>query len=144
PQNRGMTAFFRQGRAIVVAILGIIGSGATVFPSGAAEIAISCGAVGIEFELCRSGAEAWARQSGHQVKVVTAPNDSNERLALYQQLLAAESPDIDVFQIDVIWPGILAKQFIDLRPYTNGSEGEHLDFLVKIETIDCALKAMPW
>jgi trehalose/maltose transport system substrate-binding protein len=144
PQNSGMTAFFRQGRAIVAVILGMIGAGATAFPSGAAEVAISCGAVGVEFELCRSGAEAWARQSGHQVKVVTAPNDSNERLALYQQLLAAESPDIDVFQIDVIWPGILAKQFIDLKPYTNGAEGEHLDFLVKNDTIDGALKALPW
>src|SRR4029078_12838779 len=28
PQNSGMTAFFRQGRAIVVGILGLIGAGA--------------------------------------------------------------------------------------------------------------------
>src|SRR4029078_8847023 len=38
PQNSGMTAFFRQGRAIVAVILGMIGAGATAFPSGAAEV----------------------------------------------------------------------------------------------------------
>jgi trehalose/maltose transport system substrate-binding protein len=139
-----MTEFFRQSRTIVAGVLGILGAAATVSPSEAAEVAISCGAVGIEFELCQSGAEAWARQAGHQVKVVSAPNDSNERLALYQQLLAAESPDIDVFQIDVVWPGILAKQFIDLKPYANGTEREHLDFLVKNDTVEGALKALPW
>ena len=110
----------------------------------AAEVVISCGAVGIEFQLCRSGAEAWARDTGNQVKVVSTPNDSNERLALYQQLLAAGSDDIDVFQIDVVWPGILADHLIDLRPYAKGAETEHLGFLVENDTIKGELKALPW
>ena len=44
-----------------------------------AEIAISCGAVGIEFELCRNGAEAWAREAGHSVRLVPTPNATNAR-----------------------------------------------------------------
>src|SRR5262245_21188662 len=55
PQNRGMTGFVRQGRTIIAVILGIVSAGTSVVPSGAAEVAISCGAVGIELELCRSG-----------------------------------------------------------------------------------------
>jgi trehalose/maltose transport system substrate-binding protein len=70
----------------------------------AAEVAISCGAVGLELQLCRSGAETWARDSGNRVKVVSTPNDSNERLALYHQLFANRSSDIDVFQIDEMQP----------------------------------------
>jgi trehalose/maltose transport system substrate-binding protein len=110
----------------------------------AVEVAISCGAVGIEFQLCRSGAEAWARDTGNTVKVVSTPNDSNERLALYQQLLANGSPEIDLFQIDVVWPGILADHLIDLRPYAKGAEREHLRFLVENNTVNGELKALPW
>jgi trehalose/maltose transport system substrate-binding protein len=110
----------------------------------AVEVAISCGAVGIEFQLCRSGAEAWARDTGNSVKVVSTPNDSNERLALYQQLLANGSPEIDLFQIDVVWPGILADHLIDLRPYAKGAEREHLPFLVEKNKVNGELKALPW
>lgn len=113
-------------------------------PGEAASISISCGAVGIELELCRSGAEAWAQESGNTVTVISTPNSATERLALYQQILAARGGDIDVYQIDVIWPGILGEHFIDLTPYTEGAEQEHFPAIVENNTIDGELKAMPW
>ena len=58
-------------------------------------ISVSCGSVGIEFQVCESGVRAWEAATGHHVQLVSTPNDSNERLALYQQLLAAKSGDID-------------------------------------------------
>ena len=72
-------------------------------PQAAAQVtvSISCCSLGIEQQLCQSGADAWAKETGNQVKLVSTPADANERLALYQQLLAAGSADIDVFQIDV-------------------------------------------
>ncbi len=112
--------------------------------ASAAEIAISCGAVGAELELCREGVEAWAAETGHDVTIVSTPNSTTERLALYQQLLAAGAQDIDVFQIDVIWPGILGAHFIDLAPYSDGVEAEHFDAIIENNTIDGELKAMPW
>ena len=99
-----------------------------------ATLSIACGTVGREYELCRSGAEAWSRQSGHQVRIVTAPGSTNERLALYQQLLAAGSADVDVFQIDVIWPGMLASHFIDLGPYAGDAASAHFPALIKNNT----------
>ncbi|MEO1316107.1 MAG: ABC transporter substrate-binding protein, partial [Pseudomonadota bacterium] len=84
----------------------------------AAEISISCGALGIELELCKEATQRWAEKTGHTVTVVSTPNSTTERLALYQQMLAAEAGDIDVFQVDVIWPGILGTHFIDLKPFT--------------------------
>ena len=73
--------------------------------------------MGTQFELCRSGAEAWARQSGHEVRVVSTPRASNEVLALYLQLLAAGARDVDVLRIDLVWPGLLAPHLVDLREY---------------------------
>ncbi len=110
----------------------------------AAEISISCGAVGLELEICRQGVEAWEQKSGHTVTIVSTPNSSTERLALYQQLLASGANDIDVFQIDVIWPGILGNHFIDLKPFSNGAEDQHFSAIVENNTIDGKLVAMPW
>jgi trehalose/maltose transport system substrate-binding protein len=111
----------------------------------AATISISCGAVGLELELCQEGANAWAEQTGNQVKVISTPNSATERLALYQQMLAANSADIDVFQIDVIWPGILASHFIDLSEHIPEDQvSQHFPTIVENNTVDGALVAMPW
>jgi len=110
----------------------------------AAEISISCGAVGQELSLCKSGAEAWAKKTGNTVKIVSTPNDTNERLALYQQQLSASSSEIDVFQIDVIWPGILGQHFVNLSPYTKGAEKEHFPAIIENNTVNGELVAMPW
>jgi len=110
----------------------------------AVEISISCGAVGAELDTCKQGVQAWEKATGNKGKIVSTPNESNARLAMYQQLLAGGSSDIDVFQIDVIWPSILANHFIDLKPYSKGAEAEHLPSLVENDTIDGKLVAMPW
>jgi trehalose/maltose transport system substrate-binding protein len=111
----------------------------------AATIAIACGAVGVEFDLCRQGAEAWAARTRHTVRTISTPNDANERLALFQQLLAARSPEIDVFQIDVVWPGILAPYLEDLAPQMAREEiADHLPALVANDRVDGRLVALPW
>lgn len=109
----------------------------------AVELAISCGAVGIELQLCRASADAWSRQTGHQVQVVSTPNSATERLALYQQLLAGRSSEIDVYQIDVVWPGLLAKHLIDLQPYSGGAQAAHFAAVIDNNTVAGRLVAMP-
>ena len=101
--------------------------------------------LGAELELCRSGAEAWARKTGNTIKIISTPADANERLALYQTLLAAQSPDIDIFQIDVIWPGILAGHFLDLRAELKPEAfKDQFDTLLANNTVNGRLIAMPW
>jgi trehalose/maltose transport system substrate-binding protein len=118
---------------------------ASVGPLAAATLSISCGAVGLELKLCTEGAEAWAKQTGNEVKVISTPNSATERLALYQQLLAAKSPDIDVFQIDVIWPGILANHFVDLTGKIPADVvATHFKAIVDNNTVGGKLVAMPW
>jgi len=117
-------------------------------PIGAAQsatISVSCGAVGLDLELCQEAAGAWAEQNGHQVEVVSTPNSATERLALYQQILAANSADIDVFEIDVIWPGILDNHFIDLKEHVDQETlDQHFEAIVENNTVDGRLIAMPW
>jgi trehalose/maltose transport system substrate-binding protein len=114
-------------------------------PLAAAEISLACSALGQELELCRQGADAWAQRTGHTVKIVTTPNEAGARLALYQQLLAAKGTEIDVLQIDIIWPSALAAHLLDLRPHASPeSLAAHLPALVANNTIDDRLVALPW
>jgi trehalose/maltose transport system substrate-binding protein len=113
-------------------------------PPASVEIAISCGSLGMEYDVCKEGAEAWANKTGNKVKVVTSPTSSSEKLAVAQQLLGAGAADIDVFSVDVVWPGILGSFFLDLKQYSKGAENEHFPALVANGTLDGKLVAMPW
>jgi trehalose/maltose transport system substrate-binding protein len=108
----------------------------------AATVTISCSATGHDLAMCTQGAEAWAKQTGNQVKVVSMP--STGQLGLYQQLLSAGSSDIDVLQIDVVWPGILAQDLIDLSKYAGNNTAGDFPVYVKNDTIGGRLVAMPW
>ncbi|WP_254275511.1 ABC transporter substrate-binding protein [Halomonas sp. 3H] len=111
----------------------------------AADLTISCGAVGAELTLCEEGVRAWEEQTGHEVDIVSTPNSSTERLSLYQQILSANSSDIDVMQIDVVWPGLLANHLLDLREALGDEAGEgHFPAIVENNTVDGRLVAMPW
>jgi len=110
----------------------------------AATISISCSAVGRELEICREGAEAWANATGHTVRLVSTPNSASERLALYQQLLAARAPDLDVMQIDIVWPGILADHLVDLSAATASGQSAFFPQLIRNNTVGGRLVALPW
>ena len=110
----------------------------------AVTLTISCTGVGEEAGFCKTAALQWAGETGNRVRVVTPPGDASERLALYQQLLAAGTDRIDVLQIDVVWPGLLAVKLLDLRPYTGGAEQAHFERFVANNTIEGRLVAMPW
>ncbi|MDD3446396.1 MAG: extracellular solute-binding protein, partial [Zavarzinia sp.] len=119
-------------------------AGSFTSPARSEEISISCGALGIELRLCQEGAARWAEKTGNTVKVVSTPNSATERLALYQQILAAGAGDIDVLQVDVIWPGILGEHLIDLASYAGDAPKAHFQAIVENNTVDGELKAMPW
>ncbi|WP_257458246.1 ABC transporter substrate-binding protein [Archangium lipolyticum] len=111
----------------------------------AETVAISCGTVGQEFEQCKLGAEAWAKKSGHQVKLVSGPTDASEQLTMFQQQLSAGASDIDVYRVDVVWPGLLGAHFIDLKPYVSEDVlKQHFPAIVENNTVGGKLVAMPW
>jgi trehalose/maltose transport system substrate-binding protein len=110
----------------------------------AVEISISCSALGKEYEICKQGVEAWARNTGNTVKIVSTPNSATERLALYQQLFGAGASDIDVFQIDVVWTGILGQHLVDLTTKAQGTIGDHLPTMIETSEVGGKLMAMPW
>jgi trehalose/maltose transport system substrate-binding protein len=130
---------------IVAAALVLASLGGMARDAGAATLAISCGALGQELKLCQEATGAWAKQTGNTVKVISTPHSATERLALYQQILAAGSSDIDIFQVDVVWPGTLAPHFIDLSGFIDAEALKaHFPAIVANNTVAGRLVAMPW
>ncbi|MBB6096899.1 trehalose/maltose transport system substrate-binding protein [Deinobacterium chartae] len=125
--------------------LGILTVTALIGQAAAVQVSISCGAVGAELEFCKKAADEWAKKTGNTVRIVQTPNDTNDRLALYQQNLSAKSSDIDVYQLDVIWPGLLGQHFVDLKGKIPQSEiNAHFEAIIKNNTVNGKLIAMPW
>ena len=128
--------------ALAVVVTAALGAAGTAV---AATLTVASSAVGIEYRLCREAAEAWAAETGNEVSLIQTPSLANERLAVFQQLLGAESDEIDVFQIDVIWPGLLGRHFIDLEPHLEPAElAAHFPAMVENNRVDGELKALPW
>ncbi|MFW6266721.1 MAG: ABC transporter substrate-binding protein [Halanaerobium sp.] len=110
------------------------------------EITIAGGSVGIELELTKKAAEMFEEEHPDvKVDVYDTPDLSDDRKGLYLQYLEAESSKIDVFQVDVIWPGELAEHFLDLNEYgAQEVEDEHFESIIENNTVDGELVAIPW
>lgn len=115
-------------------------------PGWAVELTISCGAVGREGELCEQAVQRWAQETGHTVKVDAPPDEStNLRYFRYLLDLGDGSDSIDIYQIDVIWPGLLATHFVDLRDYLPDQLIDaHYPTMIANNTVDGRLVGMPW
>src|SRR5215472_7402163 len=64
----------------------------------------------------------WANKTGNKLEYIGRPNDISAVLPLFQQQWAAKSPDVDIYQIDVVWQGIAAPHAVDLKKYYKEDE----------------------
>lgn len=143
-----MESLRRLALSIPAALAAAALAGLALAPAPAAAqgatVSVACGSVGAEFDLCKTGAEAWAKKTGNQVRVVNVPKDSNEQLALFQQLLSSRSSEIDVIRIDVVWPGLLAQHLVDLgKEVPKEVVDRHFPAIVQANTVDGRLVALP-
>lgn len=118
----------------------------TTAPMALADsVSLFCSGSGSEYEMCSSAANAWAEATGNEVRINRMPASWDEALPLYQQLLAAQSPDIDVMIVDVIWVGILKEHLLDLSTVLPAADiDQHFDVITEAGTVDGRLVAMPW
>jgi trehalose/maltose transport system substrate-binding protein len=90
-------------------------------------------------------AEEWAKKTGNTVDYISRPNDASATLQLFQQYWAAKSGDVDVYMIDVIWPGIAAPHAADLKKYFKEDEiKQHFPRIIENNTVKGKLVGMPF
>src|SRR5713101_9997429 len=61
--------------------------------------------------------QQFTRETGIRVNLLPSPDSARQRLVLWRELLGTGTSGPDVYGIDVIWPGMLAEFFVDLKPY---------------------------
>lgn len=104
------------------------------------------GAVGNELENNKILAEMYEEEHPNvNIEIFDSPDAATDRLGLYLQFLEAESSDVDIFQIDVIWPGDLAAHLVDLNEYgADKVADKHFKPIIENNTVDGNLVAIPW
>lgn len=80
------------------------------------------------------------------VEVIAGPESATDRLGLYLQYFEAQSTEVDVFEIDVIWPGDLAEHLANLYEFEGFEEAveAHFPAIVENNTVDGALVGLPY
>ncbi|KAB2852814.1 MAG: extracellular solute-binding protein, partial [Anaerolineae bacterium] len=128
---------------------GVVAQDAAAFDCRTEEevtVTVIAGTVGNELDAVKALADDFmALCPNITVEVTTRPQDSTETLGQYQQFFDAQSGEIDIYQIDVIWPGIFAEHLLDLNEYVSQ---ETVDSFVASNivnnTVDGRLVALPW
>ena len=89
--------------------------------------------------------QQFTNRSGIRVEVLPAPETAVEQLATWRKLLESEASVPDVYAIDVIWPGILANELLDLKLYVPAQEiAVHFPELIANNTVAGRLVALPY
>lgn len=110
----------------------------------AATVKMECQISGNEREFCEYIRDRFEAETGNTLEFVELPNASNEKLGLFQQVFASgQTGVVDVFQADVIWPGILNQHMMDLTDELGHLEPEFFPATWQNNIIDDELKAIP-
>jgi trehalose/maltose transport system substrate-binding protein len=86
----------------------------------------------------------FVEDTGIEIEIIPKPQDATENYSTYQRFFQAQSSDIDVMMLDVIWPGAFAPHLYDLTEALGDAAAEHYDTIVENNTIEGRLVAMPW
>ena len=129
----------------IATLIGLTTLLAAASQGSAVTVTLACGTVGQELQMCKDGAARWAKKTGNTVKIFESPNLTNDRLGLYQQQLAAKSSDIDVYQLDIVWPGLLSEHFVDLNGKVPAADVKtYFPGIIEANEVDGKLIALPW
>lgn len=100
--------------AVALAVAVLAGFGTTAHAQGNVTISILLSSVG-DINAGKAQIQRFMDANpGITVQIVQPPQSATDELGLIQQDLAGKSGDIDVYQYDTIWPGILADNLVDM------------------------------
>lgn len=85
----------------------------------------------------------FTQETGIQIRRLPRPDGALNQLALWRDLLEKGTSTPDVVGIDVIWPGVLSKYLIDLKPEFGAELAAQSPIAVESYTVDGKVVAIP-
>ena len=89
-------------------------------------------------------AKQFTKDTGIKVNVVPHPTASDASYSQLARVFSSKSSSFDVAMIDVVWPGAFAPYLVDLKPKLGKEAKQHAQGIIRNDTIDGKLVAMPW
>ena len=112
--------------------------------ASAANLQMVSGQTGGDAKFIRAMLDKFEAKSGNKVTVVAMPSSTTDQFGQYRLWLAAGNPDIDVYQVDVIWAPQLADQFLDLTAAAKDVAASHFPSITGSQTVNGKLVAIPF
>ena len=109
----------------------------------AADMSIVHGSVGMDQEVLRSQLDKFEAATGHKVTIVSMPESTTDQFGQYKLWLAAQSSDIDVYRLDVIWAPQVASHFVDLKDHVADIEDQYVAAAIESQMVDGKLVGLP-
>jgi trehalose/maltose transport system substrate-binding protein len=100
--------------------------------------------VGIGAQLDQALAKRFTQDTGIQVKVVPKPQAGTDAYQAFLRFFQAQSADLDVLMLDVIWPGAFAPHLLDLSQKLGTEAKQHYPNIIQNDTVNGKLVALPW
>ncbi len=94
--------------------------------------------------LSEEGLDDFTQRTGISVHTLPAWGNSADQLEVTRNTLKQHFATPDVYVIDVIWPGSLAENLLDLRPYLTDEDDGHLPELMANDTVRGRLVSLPF
>jgi trehalose/maltose transport system substrate-binding protein len=88
--------------------------------------------------------QQFTEETGIRVSLLPSPESARQKLVLWRELLQTGASVPDVYGVDVIWPGMLAEYFVDLKPYFGDAVSLQFPALAASYTVDNRLVAMAY
>lgn len=130
-------------RALLVAFVFITGCGGP--PRNAlAKLTVLGLSLDAGSHLRQDAIDAYAQKAGIEVDLIPTPGTSTEQLAHDRKLLSRHASTPDVYLIDIVWPGTLHQDLLDLTPYLNEESRMHVPALIQNNTIHGRLVSLPF
>ncbi|MCU0465610.1 MAG: ABC transporter substrate-binding protein [Anaerolineae bacterium] len=117
-----------------------------ICPEGEHEVVAAVGEVGAEYEVALEQANRYMTLCPNiTVTLFRSPPQATDRLTLYRTVWETESAEIDIYQTDVVWAGIIAPHVVDLNEYLPSEYLEQFfPTMVEGQQIDGRQVAIPW
>lgn len=91
-----------------------------------------------------AAAQKFTDATGIKVNYINGEAQTDARLQAMRQQFAAQASDIDVYQIDIIWPGVVAEHAVPMQDALGDLAGTMFPGIVAADTVDGNLIGVPW
>ena len=112
-------------------------------PASAATVHVVAGAVGRDVQFYEEEFARFAAETGHKAEIVAMPSSTTDQFGQYKTWLSAQTSDIDVYQVDVIWAPQIDQHLVDLKSAMGAEMDNFFASIVESQTVNGRLVAVP-